>query len=53
MGVFVISSVDYTLTEVQESVKISLDCTQASFIAGDKLVTSLRGGELYVKFFVS
>lgn len=28
--------------------KISLDCAQLAFIASDKLVLSLRGGELYV-----
>jgi hypothetical protein len=33
-------------TEIQEGVKITLDCAQASFIASDKLVISLRGGEL-------
>lgn len=34
------------LTEIQEGVKITLDCAQASFIGSDKLVVSLRGGEL-------
>lgn len=32
----------------QDGVKISLDCAQIAFIAADKLVLSLRGGELYV-----
>jgi cleavage and polyadenylation specificity factor subunit 1 len=34
------------IVEIQEGVKITLDCAQAAFIAGDKLVVSLRGGEL-------
>lgn len=32
----------------QDDIKISLDCAQVSFIADDKLVVSLKGGELYV-----
>ena len=36
------------LTEVQEGVKITLEGAQAAFIATDKLVISLKGGELYV-----
>lgn len=32
----------------QDGVKISLDCAQIAFIAADKLVLSLRSGELYV-----
>lgn len=32
----------------QEEVKISLDCSQADFIAYDKMVISLKGGEIYV-----
>lgn len=32
----------------QDDLKISLDCAQVSFIADDKLVISLKGGELYV-----
>lgn len=34
--------------EPQENVKISLDCSQVTFIDDDKLVISLKGGELYV-----
>jgi len=33
---------------VQKGVKISLDCSKACFISSDKLVISLKGGELYV-----
>ncbi|XP_061123445.1 cleavage and polyadenylation specificity factor subunit 1 [Syngnathus typhle] len=33
---------------VQEEVKITLDCSQADFIAYDKMVISLKGGEIYV-----
>ncbi|MBN3295375.1 CPSF1 factor, partial [Amia calva] len=33
---------------VQEEVKISLDCSQSTFIASDKMVISLKGGEIYV-----
>ncbi|XP_058877299.1 cleavage and polyadenylation specificity factor subunit 1 [Acipenser ruthenus] len=33
---------------VQEEVKITLDCSQATFIASDKMVISLKGGEIYV-----
>ncbi|XP_053401547.1 cleavage and polyadenylation specificity factor subunit 1-like [Mercenaria mercenaria] len=33
---------------VQEGVRITLDCSQAAFISYDKLVLSLKGGELYV-----
>uniref|UniRef100_A0A8C2PR18 Cleavage and polyadenylation specificity factor subunit 1 n=1 Tax=Cyprinus carpio TaxID=7962 RepID=A0A8C2PR18_CYPCA len=32
----------------QEEVKITLDCSQASFITLDKMVISLKGGEIYV-----
>ncbi|XP_038067908.1 cleavage and polyadenylation specificity factor subunit 1-like [Patiria miniata] len=32
----------------QEGICISLDCAQATFISYDKLVLSLKGGELYV-----
>lgn len=32
----------------QDGVKISLDCAQIAFIAADKIVLSLRSGELYV-----
>ncbi|XP_062865337.1 cleavage and polyadenylation specificity factor subunit 1 [Trichomycterus rosablanca] len=33
---------------VQEEVKLTLDCSQAAFIATDKMVISLKGGEIYV-----
>ncbi|XP_059899006.1 cleavage and polyadenylation specificity factor subunit 1 isoform X1 [Gadus macrocephalus] len=33
---------------VQDEVKISLDCSQSSFIGHDKMVISLKGGEIYV-----
>lgn len=33
---------------VQEGVRITLDCAQAAFVSYDKLVLSLKGGELYV-----
>ncbi|KAG7249670.1 hypothetical protein CRUP_000974 [Coryphaenoides rupestris] len=33
---------------VQEGVKISLDCSQSAFIGHDKMVISLKGGEIYV-----
>nr|XP_033788937.1 cleavage and polyadenylation specificity factor subunit 1 [Geotrypetes seraphini] len=33
---------------VQEEVKISLDCCQGTFISYDKMVISLKGGEIYV-----
>ncbi|KAK6174392.1 hypothetical protein SNE40_017678 [Patella caerulea] len=32
----------------QEGVKIALDCSQAAMISTDRLVLSLKGGELYV-----
>ncbi|KAM4540065.1 cleavage and polyadenylation specificity factor subunit 1 [Odontesthes bonariensis] len=32
----------------QEEVKITLDCAQSDFIAYDKMVISLKGGEIYV-----
>jgi hypothetical protein len=32
--------------EAQEGVKMTLDCAQATFIDNDKLVISLKGGEL-------
>ncbi|KAG8441693.1 hypothetical protein GDO86_010758 [Hymenochirus boettgeri] len=32
----------------QDSVRISLDCSQAAFISYDKMVISLKGGEIYV-----
>ncbi|KAJ6661478.1 hypothetical protein lerEdw1_014387 [Lerista edwardsae] len=34
--------------KVQEGVKITLDCAQATFISYDKMVISLKGGEIYV-----
>ncbi|XP_054620302.1 cleavage and polyadenylation specificity factor subunit 1 [Dunckerocampus dactyliophorus] len=33
---------------IQEEVKITLDCSQSDFIAHDKMVISLKGGEIYV-----
>uniref|UniRef100_A0A674HS82 Cleavage and polyadenylation specificity factor subunit 1 n=1 Tax=Taeniopygia guttata TaxID=59729 RepID=A0A674HS82_TAEGU len=33
---------------VQEGVRITLDCAQATFISYDKMVISLKGGEIYV-----
>ncbi|XP_062342830.1 cleavage and polyadenylation specificity factor subunit 1 [Osmerus eperlanus] len=33
---------------VQDEVKISLDCSQSAFIGSDKMVISLKGGEIYV-----
>ena len=33
---------------IQKGVKFSLDCSKACFISSDKLVISLKGGELYV-----
>uniref|UniRef100_W5KMF3 Cleavage and polyadenylation specificity factor subunit 1 n=1 Tax=Astyanax mexicanus TaxID=7994 RepID=W5KMF3_ASTMX len=33
---------------VQEGVRLSLDCSQAAFISSDKMVISLKGGEIYV-----
>ncbi|KAI3358341.1 hypothetical protein L3Q82_014785, partial [Scortum barcoo] len=33
---------------IQEEVKITLDCSQSDFIAYDKMVISLKGGEIYV-----
>nr|XP_016853430.1 PREDICTED: cleavage and polyadenylation specificity factor subunit 1 [Anolis carolinensis] len=33
---------------IQEGVKITLDCAQAAFISYDKMVISLKGGEIYV-----
>lgn len=31
---------------VQDEVKITLDCSQSDFIAYDKMVISLKGGEM-------
>ncbi|XP_047663754.1 cleavage and polyadenylation specificity factor subunit 1 isoform X2 [Tachysurus fulvidraco] len=33
---------------VQDEVRITLDCSQAAFITSDKMVISLKGGEIYV-----
>uniref|UniRef100_A0A3B4WPW0 Cleavage and polyadenylation specificity factor subunit 1 n=1 Tax=Seriola lalandi dorsalis TaxID=1841481 RepID=A0A3B4WPW0_SERLL len=33
---------------VQDEVRITLDCSQSDFIAYDKMVISLKGGEIYV-----
>uniref|UniRef100_A0A8C3AM23 Cleavage and polyadenylation specificity factor subunit 1 n=1 Tax=Cyclopterus lumpus TaxID=8103 RepID=A0A8C3AM23_CYCLU len=33
---------------VQDEVKITLDCSQSDFIGYDKMVISLKGGEIYV-----
>ncbi|NXI44787.1 CPSF1 factor, partial [Galbula dea] len=33
---------------IQEGVKMTLDCAQATFISYDKMVISLKGGEIYV-----
>uniref|UniRef100_A0A4W5QAZ0 Cleavage and polyadenylation specificity factor subunit 1 n=1 Tax=Hucho hucho TaxID=62062 RepID=A0A4W5QAZ0_9TELE len=33
---------------IQEEVKITLDCSQSTFIGSDKMVVSLKGGEIYV-----
>nr|XP_029135227.1 cleavage and polyadenylation specificity factor subunit 1 isoform X2 [Labrus bergylta] len=33
---------------IQDEVKITLDCSQSDFIAYDKMVISLKGGEIYV-----
>lgn len=35
-------------TEPQDGVKISLDAAQVAFLGSDKLVMSLKGGELYI-----
>lgn len=34
------------LTGTQEGVRITLDCAQAAFISYDKMVISLKGGEM-------
>ncbi|XP_043546870.1 cleavage and polyadenylation specificity factor subunit 1 isoform X1 [Chiloscyllium plagiosum] len=33
---------------IQDGVKIMLDCAQAAFVSYDKMVISLKGGEIYV-----
>lgn len=33
-------------TGTQEGVRITLDCAQAAFISYDKMVISLKGGEM-------
>ena len=35
------------VTEAQEGVRMTLDCAQACFISPEKLVVSLKGGELW------
>ena len=37
----------------QEGVTISLDCSRATFLTEDRLVVSLKGGELYVVTLVA
>ena len=37
---------DLIISGVQEGVRITLDCAQAAFVSYDKLVLSLKGGEL-------
>lgn len=34
------------VSEAQEGVRMTLDCAQACFISTEKLVVSLKGGEL-------
>ncbi|XP_053571965.1 cleavage and polyadenylation specificity factor subunit 1 [Bombina bombina] len=34
--------------KIQDGIRISLDCSQATFISYDKMVISLKGGEIYV-----
>nr|XP_054773203.1 cleavage and polyadenylation specificity factor subunit 1-like [Lytechinus pictus] len=34
--------------KIQEGVKVSMDCTQATFISYDRLALSLKDGEIYV-----
>lgn len=46
MGIY--THAEYILTEPQEDVKLTLDCAQTSFISHDKLVISVKTGELYV-----
>lgn len=36
----------------QDEVKITLDCSQASFITSDKMVISLKGGEMWDLLFL-
>jgi len=47
-----LNSITYVSTEfllkTQDGVKMTLDCAHAAFVSSDKLVLSLRGGELYV-----
>ncbi|KAM9386109.1 cleavage and polyadenylation specificity factor subunit 1 isoform 2-T2 [Pholidichthys leucotaenia] len=38
---------------VQDEVKLTLDCCQSDFIAYDKMVISLKGGEIYVLTLVT
>lgn len=44
---FAESSTAFPLT-AQRNLKISLDCSKACFLSNDKLVISLKGGEIYV-----
>ena len=37
----------------QGSICLSMDCSQATFISGEQLVVSLRGGEIYVLLFIA
>lgn len=37
---------DIPTTGTQEGVRITLDCAQAAFISYDKMVISLKGGEM-------
>ena len=42
----VYGKLDLIISGVQEGVRITLDCAQAAFVSYDKLVLSLKGGEL-------
>ncbi|XP_055950282.1 cleavage and polyadenylation specificity factor subunit 1-like [Argiope bruennichi] len=44
---FTYESTDFPLKQ-QDGIKLSLDCSSSAFISYDKLVISLKGGELYV-----
>ena len=37
-----------SISEIQEGVKISLEGAQVCFLSHDRIVISLKGGELYV-----
>lgn len=45
---FTTQQLNILFPEVQEGVKLSLEGAQATFISYDRLVISLKGGELYV-----